>query len=290
MRIVQPLLLLLLFPVMVYCFEFYDDFEDDDISDWHEVWGEGIWWAQDGQLLGTITYGPAGICPDVFPELQDVSVSTCVNGVHAFGIAARVANDSGILAYVSTDHDVARIRKLEYGTIGQILCSVYVDFPSDVWYDLQLVCNGDNLHFTIDCPDLDLHWELSAVDPTVQAGTVGVHMGTEPGAAWEWFSASSLTSIAPSGEHLVPIQISATPNPFADHVNITLAPVTGTGTILVFDLTGRIVARLPFDASRTAASVTWNGSDEAGSAVPPGVYLALIPGSDCPVTRLVRIL
>jgi|GEM_PF-897661 len=167
---------------------FFDDFEDDDISDWQEMWGDGTWWADDGQCHGCIDWGPAGIVPSGSPFVQDLSISSRVTGVHAFGVAARIDCDSGILAYLSTDHDVARIRKLEYGTVGQILTSIYVDFPSGVWYEVELTCQGEELFFTIDIPSTGQHWELSATDPTVRSGQFGIHMGREPGASWEWVS------------------------------------------------------------------------------------------------------
>ena len=180
-----------------FTYEFYDDFEDNDISDWEEQWGDGVWWASDGCLQGTVNYGPAGLVPVETIDVTDVTVSSYVKGVHAFGVAARIQEDSGILAYLSTDHNVARIRRLENGWVGEILTSVYVDFPSGVWYDVELTCAGEDLHFTIEIPSTDSHWELNAVDPYVQSGTVGLHMGTEPGTCWEYVSAeyTSLTSV-----------------------------------------------------------------------------------------------
>ena len=184
------LIILSLFIVAsAFTYEFYDNFEDNDISDWEAHWGDGVWWASDGCLQGTVNYGPAGLVPIEAIDVTDVTVSSCVKGVHAFGVAARIQEDSGILAYLSTDHDVARIRRLENGWVGEILTSIYVDFPSGLWYDVELTCSGDDLHFTIDIPSTNYHWELNAVDPYVQSGTVGLHMGTEPGTSWEYVSA-----------------------------------------------------------------------------------------------------
>lgn len=287
-------ILILLIPLVClsdgFATEFFDDFNDGDISDWEPRWGEssGIWWTTSGYLKGMVDYGPAGLCPVGFPAVQDVTVSTYVNGTHAFGVAARIAGDSGILAYVSTDHDVARIRRLQNGTIGDILVSIYTDFPSGVWYDLQLTCTDSILHFTIDCPTLDLHWELAALDDLIQEGTVAVHMGTEPCASWDWFHAVySTTGLGSAPEPEYPETISIYPNPFMDHVSIQLTTPLNAGEVYIYDLTGRVVARLPFETDSGEAVVIWSPSseDHGGSN---GVYFAKLGGSSHVPVRFVR--
>jgi hypothetical protein len=96
-------------------------------------------------------------------------------------------NDAGIVAYVSPNHNVARIRRVGSGVPGTIYNSLYGDFPSGVWYHLTLTCSGPDITFQIQTSDE--YWELTAIDPDPQVGTVGLHMAEEPGASWDWFSA-----------------------------------------------------------------------------------------------------
>ena len=57
-------------------------------------------------------------------------------------------------------------------------------------------------------------------------------------------------------------------------------------SITIFDVRGRKLARL---ASGTgAATLTWDGRDEAGTAVPSGLYFAHLNGDTSPV-RFIRL-
>jgi hypothetical protein len=66
----------------------------------------------------------------------------------------------------------------------------------------------------------------------------------------------------------------ASPNPFRGTVSISIArPVDGTGRIVIRDIQGRQVRR--FECGRLAAGsrqVQWDGRDDAGRALPAGVY------------------
>lgn len=67
-------------------------------------------------------------------------------------------------------------------------------------------------------------------------------------------------------------RLAAEPNPFRDRVRVTL-PFTAAGTreLGIFDISGRCVRTLhPTSADR---SVTWDGTDAAGTRLPTGVYL-----------------
>jgi len=43
------LIILLIFACFSNAIEFYNDYEDNDISNWEEEWGTGTRWAADGQ-------------------------------------------------------------------------------------------------------------------------------------------------------------------------------------------------------------------------------------------------
>ncbi len=72
------------------------------------------------------------------------------------------------------------------------------------------------------------------------------------------------------------IELRAAPNPSVSGTTLLLnSAVSGEQSLLLQDIAGRVVRRLGsgrFDAGRRA--VAWDGRDDAGRAVPPGVYLA----------------
>lgn len=72
------------------------------------------------------------------------------------------------------------------------------------------------------------------------------------------------------------IELRAAPNPSVSGTTLLLdSAVSGEQSLIVQDIAGRVVRRLGsgrFDAGRRA--VAWDGRDDAGRAVPPGVYLA----------------
>ena len=78
------------------------------------------------------------------------------------------------------------------------------------------------------------------------------------------------------------------PNPFVDSVVLEIASSSERGSVLVLDLSGRTVASLPFRTREGHAQVFWDSASE-GSAVPPGVYIMMIDGSDAPPVRLARV-
>jgi enediyne biosynthesis protein E4 len=71
------------------------------------------------------------------------------------------------------------------------------------------------------------------------------------------------------------------PNPFS---SATVIPMEGTGsrTLFIFDVQGRLVRELPTSSS----AVTWDGRDTAGHLVPAGTYFYRFGGSQ--VLRMVR--
>ncbi len=202
-RLPTLFLLLALIPGVAVAGYLYDDFEDNDISDWEPRAHAADWWAQNGQVHGTGLYGGACLLVpvDALEPAMNWTVRTSGTAQHVVGLNARLdESDTGIVAYVSPDHNVARIRRLVAGNVSTIYTSLNYDFPSGVWYDLTLVCDDDQLTFTIECPSLDQSWVLEAIDQYPQEGIAGLHMGDEPYAMWEWFEAGS----GPGGGDVAP--------------------------------------------------------------------------------------
>lgn len=170
---------------------FYDDFEDNYIGDWEERCEYGNWYAAEGMAQCENALKPGALVIPGGTILQDVQVQAYGTAQHVFGLIARLdVSDSGLFAYVSPDHNVARIRLIENGHTGQILYSIYYDFPEDTFYNLTFTCIGDSLHFLIEIPDSDMSWEFSAVDPYPHPGEVGIATAEELHALWDWFSVS----------------------------------------------------------------------------------------------------
>ena len=86
--------------------------------------------------------------------------------------------------------------------------------------------------------------------------------------------------------------VSIAPNPSRGAVALALAgPEGATVDVAIHDVRGRLVARLP--AAKLAggqAAIRWDGRDQAGRAVPAGVYLVRAGiGRASAVARVVRL-
>ncbi len=104
------ILTVFLLPLAALAITFQDDFEDNDISDWESRIGNGSWSVSSGMVNGSISGSPGVLAPIAQMELTDITVTSSCTGVHAFGVMTRLTEDnSGVIAYVSPDHDVARI-------------------------------------------------------------------------------------------------------------------------------------------------------------------------------------
>ncbi len=172
----------------VFSQTFFDDFENDHIGNWIQRGNYADWLVSNGRVHGSTSVSVCELVPAILDECLDVELQTYATGVHDFGMCARYTeNDAGLVAYVSPDHNVARIRRVANGVPGTIYNSLYADFPSGVWYHLTLTCSGQHITFQIQTSDE--YWELTATDPDPEIGTAGLHMAEEPSASWEWFSA-----------------------------------------------------------------------------------------------------
>ncbi len=170
---------------------FYDDFSDGDISDWDQRLLPGTWSSSSGQVHGSTSYASAALVTPGNIQYEDCSISISGMAVHVIGVISRLnSEDTGIVAYVSPDHDVARIRRIS-NTGAPIYNSLYASFPSGVWYELTLICEGSSLQLQIEVPSTGESWTLNATDPSPQTGQFGLYTGGEPSAHWDWISVSS---------------------------------------------------------------------------------------------------
>jgi glucose/arabinose dehydrogenase len=81
-----------------------------------------------------------------------------------------------------------------------------------------------------------------------------------------------------------PSALTASPNPFRDHLALTLAAAPPGAALEILDLQGRVVRRWPGSLS---PNVEWDARGADGRPVPAGVYLVRVRGEGTVVTRRV---
>ncbi len=96
--------------------------------------------------------------------------------------------------------------------------------------------------------------------------------------------------IAAHREELGTSRMTAWPNPFRTAVRLLVA-ARSPSDVRIVDASGRQVRilRVPRSPLSTSYSLSWDGRDEAGRQVAPGVYFAAL-GSAGPTLKLVRVL
>ena len=97
----------------------------------------------------------------------------------------------------------------------------------------------------------------------------------------------SPTGIGESGTPgMEPLSVTPSRNPFDDTVALVATGTTGTGTIEVFDMTGRILVRSVFEGE-----FEWHGTTDDGDRVPAGVYMIRVadPSGDQIFLTLTRL-
>jgi flagellar hook assembly protein FlgD len=98
---------------------------------------------------------------------------------------------------------------------------------------------------------------------------------------------------APAVAGLAASEITVAPNPMLAGRGTTIRLATTAGAagpvaLEIFDVAGRRVRTLGVE--RDAASVDWDGRNESGGAVPAGVYMIRVSGTDRELTTTVRVL
>ncbi len=103
------------------------------------------------------------------------------------------------------------------------------------------------------------------------------------------FLNSTPGGVAARGEQMTTSRLTAWPNPFRTAISLQLT-ANGSSTVRIVDIAGREVRvlRPPQSPTTSPYSLSWDGRDDAGKTVPPGVYFAAV-GSANPGLKLVRI-
>jgi hypothetical protein len=104
-------------------------------------------------------------------------------------------------------------------------------------------------------------------------------MGLDP-----WIAAGTdVPPHADGGARIEPMIVRAAPNPFRGATTIyTSRPASTIGTVRIYDLSGRLVRN--FDGVRAQGSfepaAEWDGRDENGREVAPGLYVIRVESSN----------
>jgi len=166
---------------------FSDNFNDNSISDWESRCHYGNWSVSGGIVHGNTDSSPAVLSPIDGINFRNSTTTVEASGVHAFGVVSRLtAENNGVIAYISPNAGVARIRLVENGQLGGTLNSLSASFPSGAAYNLSFECSEESLTFVISSMSTDQTWTLSATDPNPQPGFSGLLMGNESNARWDW--------------------------------------------------------------------------------------------------------
>ena len=273
---------------------FYDDFSDNDISDWQISCLFGKWVAVDSMAQALYTASCAVLLAPEWVEFENCIVTTRTRAHHVCGVAARMYDpNNGVCAYVSPDHDVARIRRIYNGNVSTKYNSIYYDFPSYVWYELTFTCKGDSLIFLIEVPSTGQQWEFSTIDPYPASGRVGLMTGDEYHAYWDWFQAVPEVEIAedpnPGSDEF---SVSVGPNPFHSITTFNLSGVSDDVTLLIYDISGHLVRSIETAYQGASSSaVVWDGVDGSGNPTPSGAYFVKLNhmGSSSGSLRIIKV-
>ena len=270
--------LILLCVSLSFAISVYDDFSTG-IGGWMPRCGYASWSVSGGQAFCQTGNTCSALVFPGYVYTQDGSISVYGSGNHTFGVIARLDDmNTGVYAYVSVDHNVARIRKVAYGSTSTIYNSLYYDFPAGD-YLLVLTCEGPEMALSIEHIQSSQSWLLVASsESSVQTGEWGLAAG-ETSAWWDWVELQ-YDNTATEGEVSSPLpQPALLPqqNPFIGSVLITVENVSPGASLSVFDLSGREVQSL--DVSSGTAMFTPEH---------PGVYLARLNGeAEAQVVKLV---
>ncbi|MFO7627047.1 MAG: T9SS type A sorting domain-containing protein [Candidatus Fermentibacteraceae bacterium] len=256
----------------------YDDFSDG-IADWDERCLPASWYSSDGfAWCSTESLCSALVFPGQIITQNGV-ISAYGSGDHTFGVGARLdSSDLGVCAYISVDYHLARIRRVENGTTGEILTTLMYNFPEGD-YIVIFNCTESNLTFNIEHVQSSQTWVLNAYSVIDNhAGEWGLLAG-ETVACWDWVE-MEYDNTGAEGESSSRVShpgIFPHLNPFTGSVMITVEGASSGSCLEVFDLSGRVVQNI--DVSTGTAMFT---------PELPGIYLArLYAGTETTTVKLV---
>lgn len=86
------------------------------------------------------------------------------------------------------------------------------------------------------------------------------------------------------------LSISAYPNPFNNSTKIAVKAKNGVYSLTIYDILGRIVKNRELAITDNSASFTWDGTNNDGSPVPSGLYLAKVYNSRHNATAKITLL
>ena len=195
-------------------------------------------------------------------------------GTYSYGMAW----DSTYLWH--SDKNLQTIYKLEYSDPTRVIASFYVSWiPRDLaWYRGHLWAIADN-SFIYELDPINMNIINSW--PTQRDHTAGIALGddylffsTNDNTGWV-YKADGFVGIEEINEDINGNILNFYPNPFQGSVNLSLNILQNQNVkVVIYDLAGQLVKQI-FDgkSNTTSFSLTWNGRNDFGNQVVPGVYL-----------------
>jgi len=141
------------------------------------------------------------------------------------------------------------------------------------WQEVPLQAVAGEVHVAVippQQPGTELEYRLEAVDVTGR-------QVSSPRGAWPASHQVTVTGDVTATPLTAPLGIQVAPNPFNPRTVMALTGVNGQwGEVVIHDLRGRRVRTLHRGALEPGLSLTWDGADDTGRAVPSGTYLAVL--------------
>ncbi len=161
------------------------------------------------------------------------------------------------------------------------------------WTNLESVSTGTDSWAAVSLPLSSLVTPTAAMQLRFVAEDLGddtyVEAGIDDVAILSSATGAPVVTSAPGAQRLA----APAPSPFRDATTISFDVArTGRAALEILDVTGRRVVRL-LDGDRVAAGthrVRWDGRDERGARVSPGIYFVRLTGAQGTETRKVSVL
>jgi hypothetical protein len=218
------------------------------------------------------------------PELIAGGLFTLAGGAFSPGIAAWNGMTWDPIGPSGTNHGVYALEVYEGDLIAGGSFTQADTVPANriaCWNGTGWEALGNGMDNTVWVLDLygPVTEDLIAGGEFVQAGdTLARRLAEWDGIEWQPLGELDFSGIARDYESSPAERlVMARPNPFHDGVELAVLSTHGGEHLRIFDISGRLVRTLDIKESRVHRSrIIWNGRDETGLRVAPGIYFAVM--------------
>jgi len=193
--------------------------------------------------------------------------------------------DFAVLSFGSSVNERLRIYDLVGAGAPVAVCQAFGGYSNGhVSWDGNTVYTGDIAVYDVSDPSLPVQVGTApfAGPSYVQDGYLVTGNGIYP---------THCASVAAAATPSAALQLAAWPNPFNPRTEIKMETShAGRVTLNLYDAQGSLVRRLVQDELPAGVrTVSWNGKDDQGRAVPAGVYFARLTTADAVATMKVTM-